>query len=104
MLFTLLLTGFFLSTQALPAHLPGHVHDHVIPPHHVAPVTHARLVSETVESRNEQLEPSTETVSIAADANDGFDAPVNADASIVSESSSETESVPSNTETVEVSA
>lgn len=91
MLVTFFLAGLFLSVHAIPAHIPGHVdHEHIIPGHHVAPVTHARLVAETVESRNEpgmsQEIPPSETISIPVDADDGFEAPVNADASIVSES------------------
>lgn len=88
MLVPFFLVGLLFSVQAIPTHIPGHDHhDHIIPPHHVAPVTHARLVAET---RNEpgmiQEVPATETVSIPADSDDGFETPVNADASILSES------------------
>lgn len=90
MLVTLFLAGLLFSVQAIPTHIPGHMndHEHIIPSHHVSPVTHARLVAETIESRNEpamiQEVPASETIPTNAD--DGFDAPVNADASILSDS------------------
>lgn len=87
MLVTVFLAGLLFSVQAVPTHISGHVnHEHIIPPHHVAPVTHARLVTETRNEPAIQEVPASETVSIPVDADDGFEAPVNADASIVSDS------------------